>query len=123
MALLSEGKQALVFRRARDHRAPDFGQAFRSSGRALSRLVRKNALLLSVAGAVADETESESGQEVQFLPNDIVRLYHMGGEGPVPIDPEHESQGTLAWVGMLNSRRENPSSEVWQLVDRLRRGI
>ena len=195
-----KGKQALVFRRGRDHRAPDFGPAFRSSGRALSRLVRKNALLLSVAGAVADgtdderpgivtlvgplfqwfrgnlglmgphnretritytakrmetpraeeaiisllqaadlgitklerqpidperaerleqaarilnglETESESGQEVQFLPNDIVRLYHMGSAGPTPIDPEHESQGTLAWVGMLGP-----------MLDSIRRG-
>lgn len=195
-----KGRQALVFGRKRDARDPSFGPAFRSSGRSLSRLVRKNALLLSVAGAVADgtdderpgivtlvgplfqwfrgnlglmgshnretritytakhmetpsaeeaviallqaadlgitklerqpidletaerleqaarilnglETESESGQEVQFLPNDIVRLHHMGSAGPTPIDPEHESQGTLAWVAMLGP-----------MLDSIRRG-
>lgn len=185
-----KGKQALVFRRGRDHRAPDFGQAFRSSDRALAGLVRRNALLLSVAGAATDgvdderpgiatligplfnwfrtnlglmesdnrgaritytakrlespqdeagiiallqaadlgitkieqlpidpefaarleralrilnglEEESKPEQELRFLPDNLVRLHHMGGKGPVPIDPEHESQGTLAWVGML----------------------
>ena len=195
-----KGRQALVFGRKRDVRNPSFGPAFRSSGRALSRLVRKNALLLSVAGAVADgsdderpgivtlvgplfqwfrwnlalmgshnretritytakrmeapraeeaiiallqaadlgitklerqpidletaerleqaarilnglEEESESGQEVQFLPDDIVRLYHTGTAGPTSIDPEHESQGTLVWLGMLGP-----------LLDSIRRG-
>ncbi len=194
-----KGRQALVF--GRNHaRDPNFGPTFRSSGLSLSRLVRKNALLLSVAGAVADdsddersgivtavgplfqwfrrnlglmgshnretritytakrmeaarakeaivallqaadlgitkierqpigqetaerleqaarilnglEEESESGQEVQFLPNDIVRLYHVGTTGPTPIDPEYESQGTLAWLGMLGP-----------LLDSIRRG-
>ena len=187
-----KGRQALVFRRSGSDRKPSFGPAFRSSGRALARLVPKNALLLSVAGAVADgsdderpgivtllgplfnwfrtnlslmesdnhearitytakrleapkdeagiiallqaadlgitkierhpididpevaarmeralrilnglEEETKSGQEVRFLLHDLVRLYHMGAEGPTPIDPEHESQGTLAWIGML----------------------
>lgn len=195
-----KGRQALVFRRSPDEGAPGFGPAFRSSGRALGRLVRKNALLLSVAGAVADgsdderpgiatligplfnwfrtnlglmesdnrgaritytakrldvsrekagiiallqaadlgitkierlpidpeyaerleralrvlnglEDESRTGQEMRFLPDDLVRLHHMGAEGPVAIEPEHESQGTLAWVGMLGP-----------MLDSLRRG-
>lgn len=54
-----KGRQALVFRRDRDGRELSFGLAFRSFGRTLARLVRKNALLLSVAGAAADG----SGQE------------------------------------------------------------
>ena len=49
-----KGRQALVFHRNVDDSGPDFGPAFRSSGRALVRLGRKNALLLSVAGAAAD---------------------------------------------------------------------
>ena len=195
-----KGKQALVFRRSGEDRDPNFGPAFRSSGRALARLVRKNALLLSVAGALADgsdderskiatlvgplfnwfrtnlgfmesdnrgaritytarrlkarrdqagivsllqaadlgitkieqlpidpefaerleralrilnglEEESRPGQELRFLPDDLVRLHHMGAEGPVPIDPEYESQGTLAWIGMLGP-----------LLDSIRRG-
>ena len=196
-----KGRQALVFRRIQDDRDPSFGPAFRSSGRTLARLVRKNALLLSVAGAVADgsdderpgiatligplfnwfrtnlglmesdnrgaritytakrldvpqqetgisallqaadlgitkierlpidpefaerleralrilnglEEESRPGQEMRFLPDDLVRLHHVGAEGrPVAIDPEHESQGTLAWVGMLGP-----------MLDAIRRG-
>ena len=51
-----KGRQALVFRRERDRQAPQFGQLFRSSGPELARLVRRNALLLSVAGAAADAT-------------------------------------------------------------------
>ena len=47
------------------------------------------------------EEESRPGQELRFLPDDLVRLHHMSAEGPVAVDPEHESQGTLAWVGML----------------------
>ena len=194
------GRQALVFRRTGDDREPSFGPAFRSSGRTLAGLVRKSALLLSVAGAAADgsgdrrpgivtligplfnwfrrnlglmesenrdnritytakrlevpraeapivallqaadlgitrierlpidpevaermerafrilnglEEETKPGQEVRFLPNDLVRLHHMGAEGPVPVEPEHESQGTLAWIGMLGP-----------MLDSIRRG-
>ena len=203
-----KGRQALVFRRSRDHRAPDFGQAFRSSDRALAGLVRKNALLLSVAGAVADgsdderpgiatligplfnwfrtnlglmesdnrgaritytarrletpqdeagiiallqaadlgitkieqlpidpefaerleralrilnglEEESRPGQELRFLPDDLVRLHHMSAEGPVAVDPEHESQGTLAWVGMLGPMLDSIRRGSALLVDEL----
>ena len=203
-----KGRQALVFRRNRGDQEPSFGPALRSSGRALARLVRKNALLLSVAGAVADgsddersgivsligplfnwfrtnlslmepdnrgaritytakrlevrraeaailallqaadlgitkieqlpidpefaerleralrilnglEEESGSGQEVQFLPNDLVRLYHMGAEGSIPIDPEHESQGTLSWVGMLGPMLDSIRRGSALLVDEL----
>jgi len=185
-----KGKQALAFRRNRDGPEPRFGPAFRSFGRALAPLVRKNALLLSLAGAVADgssdrprgianplgplfawfrtslgsmeadnrrsrivhtancleypelrgaifdllraadlgiteiervpidpelaermqralrildgrEDESGTGQESQLVLKDFVRMHHMGAEGSVAIEPEHESQGTLAWTGML----------------------
>lgn len=54
-----KGRQALVFRRERDGRGLSFGPAFRPFGRTLARLVRKNALLLSVAGAVADGSGHE----------------------------------------------------------------
>ena len=203
-----KGRQALVFRRNQDDRAPGFGPAFRSSGRALGRLVRKNALLLSVAGAVADgsdderpgiatllgplfnwfrsnlglmesdnrgaritytakrleapkdeariiallqaadlgitkierlpidpefaepleralrilnglEEESRPGQEMRFLPDDLVRLHHMGAEGSIPIDTEHESQGTLAWVGMLGPMLDSIRRGSALLVDEL----
>ena len=203
-----KGKQALVFRRGREHRAPDFGQAFRSSDRALAGLVRRNALLLSVAGAATDgadderpgiatligplfnwfrtnlglmesdnrgaritytakrlespqdkagiiallqaadlgitrieqlpidpefaarleralrilnglEEESKPEQELRFLPDNLVRLHHMGGEGPVPIDLEHESQGTLAWVGMLGPVLESIRRGSALMVDEL----
>ena len=203
-----KGRQALVFRRSGDHRAPDFGQAFRSSDRALAGLVRKNALLLSVAGAVTDgsdderpgiatligplfnwfrtnlglmesdnrgaritytakrlaaprdeagivallqaadlgitkieqlpidpefaerleralrvlnglEEESRPGQELRFLPDDLVRLHHMSAEGPVAVDPEHESQGTLAWVGMLGPMLDSIRRGSALLVDEL----
>ena len=202
------GRQALVFRRNGDNREPSFGPALRSSGRSLARLVRKNALLLSVAGAAADgsgdkrpdivtligplfnwfrrnlglmesenrdnritytakrlevpkadaqigallqaadlgvtrierlpidpevaermeralrilnglEEETKSGQEVRFLPNDLVRLHHMGAEGPVPVEPEYESQGTLAWVGMLGPMLDSIRRGSVLLVDEL----
>ena len=202
------GRQALVFGRHRDDRDPSFGPGFRSSGRTLARLVRKNALLLSVAGAVADgsdddrqgvvallgplfnwfrtnlglmesanrearithtakrleapkaepaivallqaadlgitkierlpiepelaermeralrilnglEEEPAQGQEVRFLPNDLVRLHHMGARGPVAIDPGHESQGTLVWVGMLGPMLDAIRKGAVLLVDEL----
>ena len=50
-----KGRQALVFRRDRVSGVVDFGPPFRSSGRALSPLMRDNALLLSVAGAADDK--------------------------------------------------------------------
>ena len=202
------GRQALVFRRNGNDRYPNFGPAFRSSGRTVARLVRKNSLLLSVAGAVADgsgderpdivtligplfnwfrtnldliesdnrgarvaytaklletpkaeaamiallqaadlgvskiervqsdpelterlrrafrvrdgrEEESRAGQEEQFLPSDLVRLHHMGSEGPVSIDPEHESQGTLVWLSMLGPVLDTIRSGSAVLVDEL----
>lgn len=48
-----KGRQALVFDRTPDEIS--FGPPFRSAGRALHRLLRDNALLLSVAGAADDE--------------------------------------------------------------------
>ena len=47
------GRQALVFHR--EGRSVGWGAPFRSGGRALERLMRDNALLLSVAGAAEDE--------------------------------------------------------------------
>ena len=203
-----KGRQALVFHRRRGERDLTFGPAYRSSGRTLARLVRKNALLLSVAGAVADgssderpsigvllgrlftwfrtnlglmesdnrgaritytakrladpgheagiiallqaadlgitkieqlpidpefaerleralrilnglEEESKPEQELRFLPDNLVRLHHTGAEGSFPIDPEHESQGTLAWVGMLGPMLDSISRGSALLVDEL----
>jgi hypothetical protein len=205
-----KGRQALVFRRNRDGREPSFGPTFRSSGRTLARLVRKNALLLSVAGAVADESghkpqgianllgplftwfstnlllmesdngleriaytaerlqypeqqaailnllqaadlgitkiervetdpevaerferavriltgheeESETRQEGKFvvLSSDLVRLHHTGAEGPTPIQPMHESQGTRAWVSMLGPLLDTIGNGSTVLVDEL----
>lgn len=203
-----KGRQALVFRREKDGQETSFGPQFRSSGRTLANLVRKNALLLSVAGAVAGgsgderpgiatlmgplfkwfrtnlrlmesdnrggriahtakslrapkavsaimallqaadlgittiekveldpesaerleralrilnglEVETATGQEVQFLPNDLVRLHHMGANGSVPIDPEHESQGTLVWVGLLGPVLDTLREGSVVLVDEL----
>ncbi len=48
-----KGRQALVFDRTQDEIT--FGPPFRPAGRALRQLVRANSLLLSVAGAAADE--------------------------------------------------------------------
>lgn len=47
------GRQSLVFQRDVD--SIEFGQRFRMAGKSLRRLVRDNALVLSVAGAAADE--------------------------------------------------------------------
>ena len=58
-----KGRQALAFRRNRDGGEPSFGPAFRSFGRALTRLVRKNALLLSVAGALEGGSRAKSVRE------------------------------------------------------------
>ena len=66
-----KGRQALVFRRDRDGREPSFGPAFRPFGRTLARLVRKNALLLSVAGAVGDG----SGDEPRGIANLLGPLF------------------------------------------------
>ena len=204
------GKQARIFSRNGDDGSPTFGTAFRSSGRVLAGLVRKNALLLSVAGAVADSagddqlgvaalldplfrwfrdnfvlvdpesreirttytasllkdpeahdaaiallqaadlgiteierlsidldpelvervvqvvrffTEREGGpQPVQDLPitlPELVRLHHVGTDGPVPIDPQHESQGTLVWVSMMGPLFDSLRKGAVLLVDEL----
>ena len=47
------GRQALVFER--DGEALTFGAAFRSVGKAIRPLLRENALLLSIVGAIEDE--------------------------------------------------------------------
>ena len=187
-----KGRQALVFRRERDRQDPHFVHPFRSSGTELARLVRRNALLLSVAGAAADakpddrprivallgplfawfrtslllmdsgngtqriartadltrssetreqvlaliraadlgitdlerfhrdfdpelaervqralrilnglEENAAEGQGDRLVVSDLVRLHHMGLEGPSAIDPEHESEGTLTWVSLI----------------------
>jgi hypothetical protein len=53
------GRQARVFHRNGHDFTQNFGPAFRSSGRALAGLARKNALLLSVAGAAADSAHPD----------------------------------------------------------------
>ena len=205
-----KGRQALVFRRERDDHELSFGPSFRSSGRMLARLARKNALLLSVAGAVADapddgrpgfatligplfswfrtslllmesanrepritvtanrvqspearavvlsllraadlgitdierfqpdldpkaadllqrafriikglEDAPGAGQEEQIVLGELVRLNHMGSDGPAFIDPEHESQGTLVWVSLIGPVLDALAGGTTVLVDEL----
>ena len=203
-----KGRQALVFHRESVDRKLSFGPSFRSSGRALARLVRTNALLLSVAGAAADvrsdersrlttllaplfrwfranlllmdtanrggrivhtadraqssharggilallraadlgiteiervqldpeiaervqralrilyglEEDAGAGQVDQFLPGDVVRLNHVGADGPISIDPEHESQGTLVWVSLIGPVLDALGGGSTVLVDEL----
>ena len=70
------GKQALVFYRSGDDNDPKFGSAFRSPGRAFVRLVRKNALLLSVAGAVADSTGDDRQGVVALIGSLFIWFQH-----------------------------------------------
>ena len=205
-----KGRQALVFNRESNGRKSSFGLSFRSSGRALARLVRENALLLSVAGAAADEPTSErpgiisfigplfawfrtslrlmetgsrearivftadrgqspqaragvlsllqaadlgitdvkrfqrdldpraaqllqkafriiggleddpaTDQEEKIVLDDLVRLNHLGPDGPVFIDPEYESQGTLAWVSLIGPVLDAMEGGSVVLVDEL----
>ena len=62
-----KGRQALVFGRHPAEHDPSFGPGFRSSGRTLARLVRKNSLLLSVAGAVAGGSDDDRQGVVALL--------------------------------------------------------
>ena len=54
-----------------------------------------------------------------FLLSDLVRLSHVGAEGPIPIEPEHESQGTLAWIGLLGPLFDTIQAAAAILVDEL----
>lgn len=204
-----KGRQALVFRRAGAGQL-EFGPTFRSSGHTLARLVRGNALLLSVAGAAADDSTDKAleitsvigplfawfrtslrlmeprnrepriavtadrvrspeargdvlallqaadlgisdmdrfrpdldpkaaellkrafriieghgdttgeGQEEQIVVGELVRLRHVGRDGPVLIDPEHESQGTLVWVSLIGPVLEALEGGATVLIDEL----
>ena len=62
-----QGRQARVFHRNGDDSTQNFGPAFRSSGRALAGFAGKNALLLSVAGAVADGTHPDQQRVVAVI--------------------------------------------------------
>lgn len=53
---------------------------------------------LRVLDGVEDKPTTASDE--QLAPGDLVRLGHAGKEGSVPIEPEHESLGTLVWVSM-----------------------
>ena len=203
------GRQALVLRRERNGQL-DFGPTLRSSGHTLARLVRSNALLLSVAGAAADDSADKrlqlssligplfawfrtslhlmeprnrepriavtadrvrspeargdvlallraadlgitdmerfqpdldpkaaellkrafriieghgdapgAGQEEQVVVGELVRLKHLGRDGPVLIDPEHESQGTLVWVSLIGPVLEALEGGATVLIDEL----
>ena len=67
------------------------------------------------------EEESETRQEGKFvvLSSDLVRLHHTGAEGPTPIQPMHESQGTRAWVSMLGPLLDTIGNGSTVLVDEL----
>lgn len=53
------------------------------------------------------------------MPNDLVRLHHAGVGGTVAIEPEHESQGTLVWVGLLGPMLDAIRTGSVLLVDEL----
>ena len=204
-----KGRQALVLRRDEGGRL-EFGPTYRSSGHTLARLVRSNALLLSVAGAAADDSTGKGlhitsligplfgwfrtslrlmeprnkeprititadrmrspeargdvlallqaadlgiadmerfqpdldpkaaellkrafriieghgdtpgeGQEEKIVIGELVRLKHMGRDGPELIDPEHESQGTLMWVSLIGPVLEALEGGATVLLDEL----
>ena len=195
------GRQALVFRRERTHESIRFGPPFRSLGRALLPLLRENALLLSVAGAVADgrigplfdwfrsnlrllessnrdariartgdliqdsggyfgvltllqaadlgiadierfqpEVETEDVETIRRIIRGLLdkgeddddvseaerryhgrrlQMHHAGRDGPLPIHPEHESQGTLAWLALTGSVIESLLFGTAILIDEL----
>ena len=53
---------------------------------------------LRILDGLEDKPAAE--RDEQLVPGDLVRLRHAGDEGAVPIDPEHESLGTLVWISM-----------------------
>ena len=48
-----------------------------------------------------------------------LRMLHMGADGPIAIHPDHESQGTLAWLSMAGSVLESLLFGTVILVDQL----
>lgn len=59
------------------------------------------------------------GQEEKIVIGELVRLKHMGRDGPVVIDPEHESQGTLVWVSLIGPVLEALERGATVLLDEL----
>lgn len=65
------------------------------------------------------EEELRPGENVRIMLHDLVRLHHVGTDGPVAIDPKHESQGTLVWVSMMGPLFESLGKGAVLLVDEL----
>ncbi len=185
------GREALLFERNRENLK--FGSSQRRDGRLLTRLVRPNALALSVVGALADHpmqklfkwwlrnnqlaepgnqlarigysaeraqdpaewqrmrdllmaadlglsrlevVEADVEEKEQFErirrvlqdqgiqienPSEFrtLRLAHRAAIGDVALDPEHESGGTKAWIGLLGPLLHCLDKGVVILVDEL----
>lgn len=54
--------------------------------------------MLRILNGLEDETKP--GQDLRFLPNELVRLHHMGADGPIPIDPEKNPDGGTTLYSM-----------------------
>ena len=61
----------------------------------------------------------DAGRDEEFLLEDLVRLSHGGSSGAIPIDPEHESEGTLEWVAMVGPVLDTLRDGAVLLVDEL----
>jgi hypothetical protein len=82
----------------------------------------KAAELLERAFRIIIESHGDiprEGQEEKIAIGDLVRLKHMGRDGPVVIDPEHESQGTLVWVSLIGPVLEALEGGATVLLDEL----
>lgn len=74
--------------------------------------IRRALQILSKREDHTDETE-------RFFRGGLLQMHHVGSNGPVVINPDHESQGTLAWLGLTGSVLESLSLGTTILVDEL----
>ena len=65
------------------------------------------------------EDDPGAGADNQFVLDDLIRLNHQGPDGPIAIDPAHESQGTLVWVSLIGPVLDALRSGETILVDEL----
>lgn len=117
------GRPARVFRRTENE--VEFGPPFRSAGRSLLRLLRSNALLLSLAGAAEDE---HLGQLFAWFMQNLL-LAESGNRGiraARTADLAHSTDKQRLVLGMLqaadlgvtNAQRASPDPEVAERIKR-----
>ena len=68
---------------------------------------------------ILSKREDHTDETERFFRGGLLPMHHMGSNGPVVIDPDHESQGTLAWLGLTGSVLESLSLGTTILVDEL----